>query len=79
MTNAERLVLLKRAQHELERVREEIAVPMLSCPGCDYLFCPDKEAPKLSQDLETVSVTLSTWIKKLGKSKPTSDRVSSET
>ncbi len=79
MTNAERLVLLKRAHHEIARVREEIEVPMLACPDCDYSFCPDKEAPKLSRDLEVVSTSLQSWIRRLAKSKPGSRRVSSET
>ncbi len=79
MTNAERLVLLQRARHEIERVREELDLVSASCPHCTRVFCLDSGAYKLDEELSVVVGALSSWIEALKKRRPTSERVSSET
>ena len=78
MTNAERLVLLRRARHEIERVREELDLVSASCPHCTQVFCLDSAAYKLDDELGVVVGTLSSWIEAVKKQRPTSERVSSE-
>ncbi len=78
MSNAERLVLLKRARLELQRVRDELDLTTLTCLRCKAIAC-DKQARELDRDLAIVIGKLSSWIEVVGVRRPTSQRVSAET
>lgn len=79
MTNAERLVLIKRARSELQRVRDELSLVAASCPHCTKLVTLDGYAQRLDDDLDVVVGKLEIWVLHLSGRSPTSERVSSET
>lgn len=77
MTNAERLVFLKRSRLELQRVRDELDVATLTCTRCKAVT-GDEQARELDHDLGVVIAKLSCWIEVVGVRRPSSQRVSSE-
>ncbi len=79
MTNAERLVYLRRARLELERVRAELNLASLACPRCEEVFFLDEGARRLDQELRGLSASLSSWIEALTRRSLTSERVSPDT
>jgi hypothetical protein len=79
VTNAERLVLLKRARSELQRVRDELNLAAADCPHCTKTLMLDGFAQKLDDDLDVFTAKLETWILYFSQRSPTSERVSSET
>lgn len=79
MTNAERLLLLRRARSELQRVRDELDLAAATCPHCTKSFDLDGFAKKLEDDLDEFTAKLETWTLYLSQCSPTSERVSAET
>lgn len=79
MTNAERLLLIKRARSELQRVRDELNLAAATCPHCTKSLTLDGFARQLDDDLDVVMGKLESWVLHLSRRSPTSERVSSET
>ncbi|MCG3134373.1 MAG: hypothetical protein HMLKMBBP_01679 [Planctomycetes bacterium] len=78
MTNAERLLLIRRARSELQRVRDELNLATASCPHCTSSLVVDGLAKQLDEDLDVVAGKLEEWVLHLSRRSPTSERVSSE-
>lgn len=76
MTNAERLVYLKRARCELQRVRDELNLAVVQCPHCSRKFSLDVGAKQLDDEVDTIVGKLSAWIESLSRHPSTSERVS---
>ena len=78
MTNAERVVLLKRARSELQRVRDELNLVTVVCPHCTKELELDNFAKQLDEDLDEFTAKIETWVLYLSHRSPTSERVSAE-
>ena len=76
MTNAERLLLLKRARSELQRVRDELDLATAVCPDCSKPVGLDASAKRLDDDLGVFASVLESWIRHVSLRPPRSERVS---
>jgi hypothetical protein len=79
VTNAERMVLLRRARYEIERVRDELGLMSSTCPKCGHSYFLDEAASKLEQELAGMTAALTSWVIALSRRSPTSEQVSAET
>jgi len=79
VTNAERLVHLRRGREELQQVRDELLVASATCTHCGRVFDLDAEACRLDDEIQVMVERLTGWIERLAARRPTSERVSQET